>query len=469
MDLPSPGTKSIDNAIYIEHMVQKIITQQEANGVLFNVELALKHIITLETRQAELYTLIRPTLSKQLETPYTKEKSVVNKPFLKSGGYTSAVTKWMEGELKEECSDEVAGPFTRIEYVEPDLSKRAKLVAQLLRLGWIPTEYTKPSKKFPTGSPKLTVEGEPCPNLMKITGVGGQIAEWYIRRHRQGQIKGLLKLVRDDGRISAQAITIGTPTFRFRHKGVVNIPKAGNNDDGTPLKLFGKEMRELFTVPEGKVMVGWDAAGLELRMLADAINDETFTHEVIDGDIHTKNQMDAGLPTRDDAKTFIYAFIYGAGDGKLGSIVGAGVKRGRTLRSKFLSANPKLAECIEKTKRASERGYLIGSDGRKVTMRRGPDGKIQTHKALNTRLQTGGALVMKWAMVLHDEWCKEYNLDTLKVIDMHDENQHECSAKDAHMVGALGCLSVIEAGRMLNLNIPLAANYKTGKNWSETH
>ena len=76
---------------------------------------------------------------------------------------------------------------------------------------------------------------------------------------------------------------------------------------------------------------------------------------------------------------------------------------------------------------------------------------------------------MKWAMVLHDEWCKQYNLDTLKVIDMHDENQHECSERDAPMVGTLGCLSIVRAGEMLELNIPLAAEYKTGLNWSETH
>ena len=72
-------------------------------------------------------------------------------------------------------------------------------------------------------------------------------------------------------------------------------------------------------------------------------------------------------------------------------------------------------------------------------------------------------------MVLHDEWCREMKLDTMKVIDMHDENQHEASIKDAPMVGTLGCMSIVEAGKMLNLNIPLAAEYKTGLNWSETH
>jgi len=205
-------------------------------------------------------------------------------------------------------------------------------------------------------------------------------------------------------------------------------------------------------------------------MLADAINDILFTQEVVDGDIHTKNQNDAGLPTRDDAKTFIYAFIYGAGDAKIGSIIGGSRLAGKRIKAKFLANNPRLAECIKQTKAAAGRGYLIGLDGRRITLRRDKfTGEVQEHKALNTRLQCAGALVMKWSMVILDGWIQDMGLDVKKVIDMHDESQNEVLTKDAPMMKVLGPASIVEAGRILNLNVPLAGDAKVGRNWSETH
>jgi hypothetical protein len=452
MEIPSPDSKSITNALWVEHHVQRIITQQEENGVLFDSARARLYIRILQRKQQRLYEKIRPSLSLELSVPYDRP---VSKPFLKSGDYNATVTKWFSSEEVHR----VSGPFTRVEFVEPDLGKRAKLCAQLIALGWRPAEYT------PKGGPKLTVDGQPCPSLQKIgDGIGKWIANWYTYRHRESQITGWLEHVRPDGRLSAEAITIGTPTFRFRHRVVVNIPKAKKH------VLFGFHMRKLFTVPKGKKMVGFDASGLELRMLADAINDILYTKEVINGDIHTKNQKDAGLPTRDNAKTFIYAFIYGAGDAKIGSIIGGSRNLGRQVRSRFLRANPKLAECIKTTQDAAGRGWLVGLDGRKILLRRDPfTGQIQTHKALNTRLQTAGAVVMKWAMVILDLWLQQMDLDAMKVIDMHDEAQWEVAEKDAEVVGMLGVQAIVEAGRMLKLNVPLAGEYKIGNSWASTH
>ena len=452
MELPSKDIKSIDNFLFIEHHVQRIITQQEIHGVFFNAPRARFYVYALREKQAQIYAKIRPYLSLELEVPYN---GPVSRPYLRSGAYSSQVKKWYgDTEIQN-----VGGPFTRLHWVEPDLGKRQKLIAQLVRLGWRPSAYTE------KGNPKLTVEGEPCPNLLKIDSeVGRWIADWYIYRHREGQILGWLRQLRPDGRISAQAITIGTPTFRFRHKIVVNVPKAKKH---VP---FGKEMRSLFTIPKGYVMVGHDASGLELRMLADAINDEQFTLEVIDGDIHTKNQKDAGLPTRDDAKTFIYAFIYGAGDGKIGIIIGGTAKDGKLMRARFLAANPQLDKAIKNTKRAAKRGYLVGLDGRKIIMRRDQQtGEIQVHKALNTRLQCAGATVMKWSMVILDEWIHQYGLNAHKVIDMHDEGQAEVLKEDAHLYAHLAPLSIVAAGLTLNLNVPLAGDVRIGNNWAQTH
>lgn len=450
MDLPSKVIQCIDNALYIESNVQRIITQQEKVGVHYNAQRARFYTHVLQERQGELFRKIRPHLSMDYERPYNNS---ITQPFLKSGGYSSSVKKW----YREEDISRVGGPFTRIKYVEPNLGKRGRLTAQLIRLNWKPAHFTE------KGNPQLTFEGQPCPSLRQIDGdIGRWLADWYTYRHRQSQIEGFEKRIRRDGRIEAGAITIGTPTFRFRHKGLVNIPRGSS--------LFGKQMRSLFCVPKGKRMVGYDASGLELRMLANFINDPEFTKEVVDGDPHTKNQIDAGLVDRDTAKTFIYAFIYGAGDGKIGSIAGTNRTGGKRVKQRFLNRNPLLKDLINRVERTAKRGYLNGLDGRRLTLRLDTfTGKVQTHKALNTLLQGAGATVMKWSMVILDEWLYQYRLDAKKIIDMHDEGQQETSIKDAHMTGKLAVMSIVQAGKMLNLNVPLDAEYKVGLNWSQTH
>ena len=439
----------------LEHHIQRIITKQEQTGFLFNSSRARFYIHVLRERQVELYLKIRPLLSLEVDKPYTVP---VNKPFLASGGKSAAVYSWYP--LQEDV-DKVSGPFSRVEFREPDLGKRLKLVNQLLKLGWKPLSFTE------KGSPQLKVDSEPCPSLLKIdSDIGRWIGEWYTYRHRESQIAGWLKAVRPDGRISAGAITIGTPTFRFRHTVVVNIPKA------TKRVLFGSRMRSLFTVDwrRGYRLVGHDASGLELRMLAHYINDDSYTQEVTHGDPHKRNQTDAGLPSRDDAKTFIYAFIYGAGNAKIGSIVGGSARKGGLIKKRFLSNNPKLDALISSSQRGAKKGWFSSLDGRKVLLRRDKfTGEVQTHKALNTKLQTAGAVVMKWSMHLLDKWVTEMGLDVRKVVDMHDEGQAEVHLKDINMYKYLARQSIIEAGKLLKLNCPLDAEAKVGLNWAQTH
>jgi DNA polymerase I-like protein with 3'-5' exonuclease and polymerase domains len=161
------------------------------------------------------------------------------------------------------------------------------------------------------------------------------------------------------------------------------------------------------------------------------------------------------------------AFIYGAGDAKLGSIVNGSKADGAKLRNKFLSNLPKLGQLIDKVKKASRRGYLIGLDGRKITMRKNSNGDVMEHKALNTLLQCAGAVVMKQSLVLLTEYAKD--LDYIKVIDMHDEGQADVSEKDAELYAKYAVQSIIDAGKHFNLNIPLDGEAKIGLNWAETH
>jgi DNA polymerase I-like protein with 3'-5' exonuclease and polymerase domains len=208
--------------------------------------------------------------------------------------------------------------------------------------------------------------------------------------------------------------------------------------------------------------VGIDASGLELRMLAHYMNDKEYTNEILTGDIHSANQRLAGLESRSQAKTFIYALLYGAGDAKLGAVAKQGKARGRELRNKFLDSLPSFRSLVGRVQRESKKGFLKGLDGRKLSIR-------SEHAALNTLLQSAGAIVMKEALVILDGYLKEHEIDAKFVANVHDEWQIECGVSDAVDVGKLGVEAIVQAGQNLNLNCPLDGDYKVGEAWHETH
>jgi DNA polymerase I-like protein with 3'-5' exonuclease and polymerase domains len=231
-------------------------------------------------------------------------------------------------------------------------------------------------------------------------------------------------------------------------------------NSGSP---YGMECRELWTVEKGNKLVGIDASGLELRMLAHYMNDNVYTHEVVSGDIHTTNQTAAGLQTRNQAKTFIYAFLYGAGSTKIGSIVGGSAKEGQSLIDNFLRNTPKLKELREKVARIySQKGRLQGIDGRQLLVR-------SEHSSLNTLLQGAGAIVMKQALVLLDRKLKIAKIPYKFVANVHDEWQIEAGEAYAEQVGQFGVKAIEEAGQVLEMRCPLTGEYKVGNNWKETH
>jgi DNA polymerase-1 len=221
-------------------------------------------------------------------------------------------------------------------------------------------------------------------------------------------------------------------------------------------------MRAAWIAEDGYKIVGVDAEGLELRLLAHYMNDPAYIKEVVDGDVHTANQHAAGLSTRDEAKTFIYAFLYGAGDAKIGTIVGGDRAAGKALKSKFLRGLPALASLKERVERASRKGFLVGLDGRKIGVR-------SAHSALNALLQGGGAVVMKQALVNLDRMAKAQSLNYKFVGNIHDEIQSEVIEAEAERYGKLAAYAVAKAGKDLKLRCPMAAQYKIGNNWQETH
>ena len=225
---------------------------------------------------------------------------------------------------------------------------------------------------------------------------------------------------------------------------------------------YGKECRELWTVPKGYKLVGMDASGLELRMLAHYMNDDDYTEEILNGDIHTANQVAAGLQSRDTAKTFIYAFLYGAGDAKIGRVVGGKAKEGKKLKAKFLDNTPALRTLRGEVNKRSEKGWLRGLDGRKLWIR-------SPHLALNTLLQSAGAIVMKQALILLEKYAIIYSIDYKFVLNVHDEIQSEVRADQAEQFGQLAVSCMQRAGEDFNLNCRLDGEYQVGENWYETH
>ena len=170
-------------------------------------------------------------------------------------------------------------------------------------------------------------------------------------------------------------------------------------------------------------------------MLAHYMDDPDYIEEVINGDIHTTNQKLAGLKTRDQAKTFIYALVYGAGDAKIGSVAGGGINKGKELKQTFFKNLPSLKDLKEKVQKASNRGFLKGLDGRKIYVR-------SQHAALNTLLQGGGAIVMKKAMCILQDLINLNTLDAKFVANIHDEWQIQVKESQADFVGRLGVQAI---------------------------
>jgi DNA polymerase I-like protein with 3'-5' exonuclease and polymerase domains len=270
------------------------------------------------------------------------------------------------------------------------------------------------------------------------------------------QVKSWIENVDEGGRVHGQVRTNGAITGRMTHSNpnMAQVPRVG-----TP---YGEECRSVWTIEDGNVLLGADASGLELRMLAHYMNDPSYTKEILQGDIHTKNMEAAGLTQRDQAKTFIYAFLYGAGPAKIGAIVGGGEKEGKKLIESFLSNTPALQKLRDKVTRLAEKEWLPGLDGRRLIVR-------SQHAALNTLLQGAGAIVMKQALILLHRKIINGKINARFVANIHDEWQIETTTEDADTVGFLAVQSIRQAGIRLRLRCPLDGEFKVGLNWAATH
>jgi DNA polymerase-1 len=423
--------------ISLEHQVQAVISKQIKTGWLLDQEKAYHLLATLKEKKNDLEDEVHqvfkplPTFVKQI-TPKIKKDGTLSVVGLKF--------------LGEQWQTAVA-PFSRIDFPVFNLGSRQQIGRHLQYYGWKPKQFTETGQAIVDEAVLGTVKGIPQAAL---------IAEYLMIQKRVAQVQSWLEAVKEDGRVHGYVNSNGAVTGRMTH----SSPNMGQVP--AVYSPYGKQCRDVWTVPEGYKLVGMDASGLELRMLAHYMNDEGYTNEILTGDIHTANQLASGLETRDQAKTFIYAFLYGAGDAKIGSIVGGTRQDGKRLKEKFLRNTPSLGKLRERVSLAAGRGYVYGLDGRRVYVR-------SEHAALNTLLQSAGAIVMKKALALLDEYATKWNINYNFIGNIHDEIQTEVREEKAEVFGGLATSCVEAAGIHYKLNCPLAGEFKVGNSWADTH
>jgi DNA polymerase-1 len=438
-------------SIQLEHQVAKVTHKQAQYGWLFDTKKANRLLSHLEDGLNKVDKDIGPLLSTKC-----KQIAFINKPFKKNGDESVQ-------SLNYGIAD-VVGSYNVIEFVQPNLASQKQLKELLLSLGWKPTEWNyktdkkKKKEKDDKGhhiktSPILTEDSyDSIP-----PGLGQQIALRCKICHRFNLVTGLIAAVREDGRIPAEVTSVGTPTARMRHRIVTNIPKADKR------VLLGKQIRSLFTVGEGKVLVGVDAKALEARCLAHYVNDPIFTESILTSDIHTTMKNLANLETRDQAKPLTYGLIYGAGDAKLGRIINGTATQGLRLRNELYRACPGIERLIEGCKdKAKQFGFIKGIDDRRLFTR-------SYHSSLNLLLQAAGSIIIKTAMCILDSRITNSRLDCHQVGVFHDEFQLECNIKDVDSLKILIKDTAEVTTKYLKLRCPLEFDIKLGQNWSETH
>ena len=423
----------------LEHRTASIMREQEQTGFYFDSKQAMILLAELKQNMAdvedEVHNTFKPKWVEDKQVlPYTKKNGELSKRGLTDEEYESILASGNRG------------PFMRKKLVEFNLGSRKQIGEYLIDFGWQPERFT------PTGQP-IVDEG----TLKKITHIkeAKLIADYLLYQKRIAQVSSWIDELKED-RVHGRVIPNGTITGRMTHRNpnMAQVPNLGSP--------YGKECRACWTVPEGYKLVGVDASGLELRMLAHYMNDIDYIEEVVNGDIHSTNQELAGLKTRDQAKTFIYALVYGAGDAKIGKIINGDINKGKALKERFFKNLPALKKLKDRVQQASNRGFLKGIDGRKIHVR-------SQHSALNTLLQGCGAIVMKQAMINLHELIKLNTVDAKFVANIHDEWQLQVKESQADYIGRLGVESIEKVTEQFNMRCDLTGQYKIGGNWSETH
>ena len=406
-------------SVQLEHEVAAIIAKQERHGFRFDEDKGRALLATLNGEVADI----------------EGELQAVFPPI-----------------VEERISEKTGKPLkTKVTPFNP--GSRQQIAERLQGLG---VKFTQETEKGSTIVNEKVLESIDLPEAKLI-------ARYLMLQKRVSQVSSWFDVVKPDGRVHGRVITNGAVTGRMTHHSpnMAQVPSSGSE--------YGEECRELWTVEVGNKLVGADASGLELRMLAHYMQDKAYINTVINGnkddgtDIHTVNMKAAGLQTRDQAKTFIYALLYGAGGAKIGSIIGGSSADGYRIMERFFSKTPALEHLKEEVVLpASKKGWLRGLDGRHLMIR-------SEHAALNTLLQGAGAIVMKKALVILQKKLNCGIINASFCANVHDEWQIEVPQEDAERVGKMAVEAIKEAGEYFKLRCPLTGEYHVGNSWKDTH
>lgn len=457
-------------AIQLEHDIAWVMAKQERNGFVFDKDAAVKLYSELSGKRQVLYENL---VSKGGSWTVYKGDKIYKRDSAKRGIKAGV-------------------PYPQYEEVTFNPNSRQHIAKVLMDRGWEPTEMT------PTGAPKVDEETLKTAKGIDLTE---DILEYLLINKRIAQLaegdNAWLKLMKEDEdgytRIHGSVNPNGAVTGRATHAypNVAQVP-AGRSP-------YGEECRSLFRVPTGWYEAGIDASGLELRCFAHFLypyDHGEYVNEILNGDIHTHNQKMAGLPTRDQAKTMIYCMMYGGGDGKLGEVIHGTTKDGKALKERFFNAVPaykKLCSDIERTlitssewvggvnkvtwrKRAhpdnsnlSITHSILGLDRRVVYVR-------SPHSALNTLLQSAGALICKkWVCLVEENMRKAgyihgWDGDFAMMAWVHDEVQVACRTKEiAEDCVRIAQESMRQTQEFFKFNCQLDTEGKIGDNWYSCH
>ena len=419
----------IKEGLKVEHDVAVFNARVREHGWLLQTDKAKSTLSAMSSRMDEIESIIEPLLGNK--TVYIDKEPKTPK-YKKNGEYNANTVRILSeyfGHAVDPSDTHLmpaGGEFQRTKEEPIELGSTDLVKDWMLNNGWKPDEYQKKKIGFEwvTMGPKLT---ETSLNAWKP--YGPLVSEYYTLRSRKSVIEGWLEK-QVNGRLHGNMWTCGTPTFRCRHEVIVNLPAVDAE--------WGKEIRELLVADDGYVVVGADSSGNQLRGLCHYVRNNDFTNEVIYGDQHQRN-ADILQCSRPVAKSYLYAYLFGAGDGKLGQVltgknnptVG---KRSKEAFAKGIKGLGELREKISKiwksTNHTQGEGWIPGLDGRPVFV-------PSDHQTLNYLLQSAEGITCKAAVSYAMQKIKEEGIDAQPRLFYHDEQAWICKPEDADKVGKI--------------------------------
>ncbi len=422
--------------------------------------------------------IIRPKYERKLINmagPRARSSGALSRLFKKDGNVNAIASKYCE--MTGIDPQTIAGPFSKLDWEEINPASTSQMVEWLIGEGWLPDEYNY--KKGKDGKPLKDERGELIISSPKLTGdflgvrhpaLRETLKQFNILNKRLGTLEGWAKKAKGNV-IETFAYTCGTNTARYRHKGVVNVPKADER------VYLGRLMRSLFVAPLNYVLVGCDASQLESRIeghFTSAYDQGDYAKFLLEEDIHQRTADKLGL-TRGQGKTLNYALQYGCSYKKVALLLDVNEHEARDIVDMYWDMRPAATQLKEDlTSALIKRGYnrkdnLYNTRAYIRTIDKRPIFVRSWHSLVNSLIQSTGSICMKRALVLANEKVNKENLRARLAIMYHDEMQWICLPQDSERMKVILKDSIREAGEYYNLRIPLVGEAKCGKNWEETH